>query len=551
MSKQSIQLCPFFYNVTGERARQLLFLYGKLGEFLVRPSDVNKNDRTMSVHCGNRVTNIKLPFINNAYKLPSGNEFMSLTDIVNFVIATPKILSEKDGKFIEIKGPSPIPRCETVVNIGYDRFFHIGIGGVEAEELLKDEQNGTYLVRESISDPGEFALSCKNDNSIIHIRIFHEDGVFRVVPKDSFSSLSSLLENYIYNPMVQNGGAAVRLKSPLLSTRFTAATIDYRIECLLGSSKKSNVKDGIVDEFEGLHSESESQLFISCKEGRKSENIRKNRYRNVIPYDHTRVKLQTDETPNQSDYINANLVEVLSDSPKYLEFKPFKRKYISTQGCLPETVSDFWNMVWQQKTEIIVMLTREVERGKAKCVRYWPLIGEELEVASNLKLIVKTHLEKVTTHFAYREFLLGKTVNQQTARKISHFQLLSWEDNDTCPINAVLKFIEEVNNTIRRCPHPQLAGPVIVHCSAGIGRTGTFIVLDILINRITDTGPQCVIDIQKTIKMLREQRTTMVQTEAQYRFIYCAISAFMKEFHNKYALNGRRFEDLLNDANHD
>uniref|UniRef100_A0A915D6A0 protein-tyrosine-phosphatase n=1 Tax=Ditylenchus dipsaci TaxID=166011 RepID=A0A915D6A0_9BILA len=497
---------PYFYNITGERARELLFLYGSKGQFLVRPSESNPTDHTLSVHRGTRVTHVKIPSINGFHKLPTGEEFSAYFP----------------------RGHSP---SENVINVGYDRFFHINISGSEAEELLKDEPNGTYLVRESTSNPGEYALSVKNDDAILHIRIYHSDAKFRVVPKDNFRSIADLLDNYIRLPMVQNGGNAVRLKMPLQSTRFTAAAIDDRIDCLMKSARKPNAKDGFVEEFEKLHREKDTCLFISCKEGRKPENVRKNRYRNVVPYDHTRIKLTLRAEESQNDYINANLIEILSDNPKYAEFAGYeKRRYISTQGCLQETVGDFWHMMWQENSTIIVMITKEVERGRVKCFRYWPDLNKE-QVFSfyDEEFVVTTEQEKETEDFTLRTFSLMNKEKGTETRRIHHFQFLGWEDNG-CPSDSILHFLDEVNSCVETShkTKPTVSSPIVVHCSAGIGRTGTFIVLDMLINRIKKIGPSTPLDITKTVRMLREQRATMVQTEAQYRFIYLAISAFMK-----------------------
>ncbi|KAI1719472.1 protein-tyrosine phosphatase domain-containing protein [Ditylenchus destructor] len=504
----------YFHNITGERARELLFLYGSKGEFLVRPSESNPADHTLSVHRGIRVTHVKIPFINGAHRLPNGQEFSTIEGIVDYIVRIPNLLSEKDGTFIDLTRPVFIPPSECILNSGYDRFFHINISGADAEDMLREEPNGTYLVRESTSNPGEYALSAKNDDAILHIRIYHNDGRFRVVPKDNFRSITDLLDNYIRLPMVQNGGNAVRLKTALLSTRFTAAAIDDRIDCLLKGGRKTNAKDGFIEEFEKLHREQDSHLFISCKEGRKPENVRKNRYRNVVPYDHTRIKLKC--CGDESDYINANRIEILSENAKYAEFGSFKRRYISTQGCLQETVGDFWHMVWQENSSTIVMITKEVERGRVKCFRYWPEIDEEQCFSScGEEFLVKMIKELHGDDYTLRTFNLRHKTRDPV-------------DNG-CPSNSILHFLEEVDRCVetnQTCS--TITGPVVVHCSAGIGRTGTFIVLDILMNRIKRIGPHCAIDIPKTVRMLREQRATMVQTEAQYRFIYYAISAYMK-----------------------
>lgn len=119
------------------------------------------------------MTHVKIPCIDNVHKLPSGEEFPALVDVVKYLVETPNLLSEKDGTFIELTSPVVIPPSENVINVGYDRFFHIDITGVEAEELLREEASGTYLVRESTSNPGEFALSIKSDDTVLHVRIYH------------------------------------------------------------------------------------------------------------------------------------------------------------------------------------------------------------------------------------------------------------------------------------------------------------------------------------------------------------------------------------------
>nr|CAD2156085.1 unnamed protein product [Meloidogyne enterolobii] len=583
----------FFYEITGERARELLFLYGSNGEFIVRPSESSASDYTLSIHRGTRVTHVKIVHnpLSKTLRLPSGHDFHSVEAVVQFLEANPKVLTEADGLSIELTKPAQLPIAETVVNVGSDRFFHIATSGHEAEALLKDEPCGTYLVRESCSNEGEFALSVRsNTDKVVHVRISHKNGRFCIVPKDNFRTLAGLVENYIRLPMVQNGGSAVKLKTPLPSTRFTAATIDDRIDCLLKPSKKHGAKDEFAEEFENLHRhEEDSQLFISCKEGRKAENVRKNRYRNVVPFDHTRIRLQRSPSSNNgcagggggkllvnNDYINANYVEIPLDTKRYPEFADFKRRYISTQGCLEETVSDFWQMVWQENSLLIVMVTKEVERGRVKCYRYWPDLDEEFNYGN---LIVKTIEETKSDDYMRRVFVLKRKKDENKANNeaktaassaasckeeqeeihqkdekeeeqklIYHFQILSWEDNDACPVESVLNFLDAVNECEKneiggvknKMNKKSKIGPTIVHCSAGIGRTGTFLALDIIINRIKQKGPKCVCDVQRTVKMLREQRATMVQTEAQYRFIFHVISAFMRAYRSQFQLTYKK-----------
>lgn len=218
---------------------------------------------------------------------------------------------------------------------------------------------------------------------------------------------------------------------------------------------------------------------------------------------------------------------------------------------MEETVQDFWQMVWQENSRLIVMVTKEVERGRVKCFRYWPdpEVNEEFIYG---RLTVKNVKEKKNADYIYREISLRLEKTNEDAdgtawdaieRRIFHFQILSWEDSDACPVESVLRFLNAVSECERREITPD-QGPPIVHCSAGIGRTGTYLALDILINRIKQKGPQCVCDVQRTVRMLREQRATMVQTEAQYRFIFYVISAFMRAYRAQHQFK------LNDDGNH-
>uniref|UniRef100_A0A914LMW4 protein-tyrosine-phosphatase n=1 Tax=Meloidogyne incognita TaxID=6306 RepID=A0A914LMW4_MELIC len=147
-----------------------------------------------------------------------------------------------------------------------------------------------------------------------------------------------------------------------------------------------------------------------------------------------------------------------------------------------------------------------------------------------------------------QEEIHQKDEKEEEQKLIYHFQILSWEDNDACPVESVLNFLDAVNECEKneiggvknKINKKSKIGPTIVHCSAGIGRTGTFLALDIIINRIKQKGPKCVCDVQRTVKMLREQRATMVQTEAQYRFIFHVISAFMRGYRSQFQLTYKK-----------
>uniref|UniRef100_A0A914ED96 protein-tyrosine-phosphatase n=1 Tax=Acrobeloides nanus TaxID=290746 RepID=A0A914ED96_9BILA len=265
---------------------------------------------------------------------------------------------------------------------------------------------------------------------------------------------------------MQTNGTPINLGTFLHSTRFPAFLIEDRIEALKKMSRKGSDKDGITDEFEKLHREPESQLYISCKDGRKPENIFKNRFKNIVPYDHTRIKLDTEGKENVGDYINANLIEILSNDDKYIDFYGLKRKYISTQGCLENTVGDFWRMMWQERSQVIVMITKELERGRVKCYRYWPDPGIIMRSGIKDELIIENLEEQHFDHYIRRVFHLSKQAkdseNRIGPRKIYHYQFLCWADYE-CPTDSVEALMEEVN----RCSENEVennVGPTVVHC---------------------------------------------------------------------------------------
>ncbi|KAK3551832.1 hypothetical protein QTP70_028997 [Hemibagrus guttatus] len=311
---------------------------------------------------------------------------------------------------------------------------------------------------------------------------------------------------------------------PYFSTRVTASAIDHRVKLLdqsiqpqseEGGDKK--IKAGFWEEFDALQ-KLDTKMKKSRDEGMRPENKSKNRYKNILPFDETRVCLQ-DGDPNVvgSDYINANYVQ-----NKMCESCPPK-VYIACQGCLATTVNDFWQMVWQEETRVIVMTTKEVEKGRNKCVPYWPSSDETKEFGN---YIVTSLSERDAGDYKVRVMEVQTINRSEMPREIWHFQYLSWPDHGVPEQpDKVLGFLSQVNSKQLEFSS---VGPMIVHCSAGIGRTGTIIVIDMLIETIDNKGVDCDIDIQKCIQMVREQRSGMVQTEAQYRFIYLAMLKYIE-----------------------
>uniref|UniRef100_A0A8C1JLG9 protein-tyrosine-phosphatase n=1 Tax=Cyprinus carpio TaxID=7962 RepID=A0A8C1JLG9_CYPCA len=208
--------------------------------------------------------------------------------------------------------------------------------------------------------------------------------------------------------------------------------------------------------------------------------------------DHTRVRLQLLEGDPHSDYINANYIDVSMTRP------------------MQETVRDFWRMIWQENSASIVMVTNLVEVGRVKCVRYWP---DETEVYGDIKVtLIET---EPLAEYVIRTFTVQKKGHHEI-REIRQFHFTSWPDHGVpCYATGLLGFIRQV-----KFLNPPDAGPIVVHCSAGAGRTGCFIAVDIMLDMAESEG---VVDIFNCIRELRSQRVNMVQTEEQYVFVHDAI----------------------------
>uniref|UniRef100_Q13332-5 Isoform PTPS-F4-7 of Receptor-type tyrosine-protein phosphatase S n=1 Tax=Homo sapiens TaxID=9606 RepID=Q13332-5 len=227
----------------------------------------------------------------------------------------------------------------------------------------------------------------------------------------------------------------------------------------------------------------------------------KNRYANVIAYDHSRVILQPIEGIMGSDYINAN----------YVDGYRCQNAYIATQGPLPETFGDFWRMVWEQRSATIVMMTRLEEKSRIKCDQYWPNRGTE--TYGFIQVTLLDTIELAT--FCVRTFSLHKNGSSEK-REVRQFQFTAWPDHGVpeypTPFLAFLRRVKTCN--------PPDAGPIVVHCSAGVGRTGCFIVIDAMLERIK---PEKTVDVYGHVTLMRSQRNYMVQTEDQYSFIHEAL----------------------------
>ncbi|XP_057700327.1 tyrosine-protein phosphatase non-receptor type 9 isoform X2 [Corythoichthys intestinalis] len=279
---------------------------------------------------------------------------------------------------------------------------------------------------------------------------------------------------------------------------------------------KRKKKKGIYQEYEEIRKEPPAGTFDYSK---KLSNQLKNRYSDVLCLDQSRVRLCQlcdDDDDETSDYINAS----------FMDGYKRRRAYIATQGPLPKTFGDFWRMVWEQMVLIIVMTTRVVERGRVKCGQYWPLEEGKTE-QHGCFLVRNTHIQ------VFQDFKLShlELYNTQSGerRDVCHYLYVSWPDFGVPKsASAMLDFREHVLQRQKVAVQslgsswkgPPGGPPVVVHCSAGIGRTGTFCTLDICLSRLEDIG---TVDIHQTVRRMRTQRAFSIQTWDQYYFCYTAV----------------------------
>ncbi|XP_061383211.1 receptor-type tyrosine-protein phosphatase N2 isoform X2 [Danaus plexippus] len=261
----------------------------------------------------------------------------------------------------------------------------------------------------------------------------------------------------------------------------------------------------------------------------KPENNGKNRCADVLPYDHSRVILNTLSNHLGSDYINAStivschILSQISDANyinnhlnplKQTDHDPRNPAYIAAAGPLVQTAPDFWQMVWEQGSVVMVMLTRLTENGQQLCHRYWP------EEGSELYHIYEVHL--VSEHIWCDDYLVRSFYlkNQRTGetRTVTQFHFLSWPENGVpASTKALLEFRRKVNKSYRG-----RSCPIVVHCSNGAGRTGTYCLIDMVLNRMAKGAKE--IDIAATLEHIRDQRTRTVATKQQFEFVLMAVA---------------------------
>lgn len=264
----------------------------------------------------------------------------------------------------------------------------------------------------------------------------------------------------------------------------------------------------ITGQFEQLYRRNPTLAVSECH---LSENVAKNRYKDISPYDSTRVILSDCPT---GDYINAN--HVVMEIPG----SGIVNRYIATQGPLSSTCIDFWYMIWEQESSLVIMLTTVVERGRIKCHKYWPATDETVLYGS---VSVTCTRDESHDSFAFRDFTLTHADCDQT-RVVTQMQYLSWPDHGTPDSpGEFVEFVEVVRETREKSA---AITPTVVHCSAGIGRTGVLILMETAACLVEANQPVYPLDLTR---VMRDQRPAMIQTPSQYKFVCEAISSVYRE----------------------
>ncbi|XP_039477371.1 tyrosine-protein phosphatase non-receptor type 20-like isoform X3 [Oreochromis aureus] len=282
--------------------------------------------------------------------------------------------------------------------------------------------------------------------------------------------------------------ASLALITPAKASQYSGSRVKALIQILQHQLDQYE----LVKEFMALEHLKPSD---NCLVGKAPENRDKNRYRDILPYDKTRVVVGENQ-----DYINASYIRMQVGDEEFF--------YISCQGPLPSTVQTFWQMIWENRSDVVSMMTQEVERGRIKCHKYWPeKLGVPLDVGR-----YQLHLEN-QQYLEYFHIKIIRMVESETGEThfVRHLKFTHWPDH------GVPHSSEQLVRFIRYLRAVHHKGPVTVHCSAGIGRTGVLICTDIILSLIENDLP---INVSNIVKEMRLQRHGMIQTKEQYLFCY-------------------------------
>ncbi|XP_064778538.1 tyrosine-protein phosphatase non-receptor type 22 isoform X2 [Oncorhynchus masou masou] len=279
-------------------------------------------------------------------------------------------------------------------------------------------------------------------------------------------------------------------------------------------AEEEEAESGFTGEFSRLKRQStkyRTDKTYPTKVAEKQENVKKNRYKDIVPFDHSRVKLSLTTSKNDNDYINASFIKGVSGA----------RAYIATQGPLPHTVLDFWRMLWEYNIEVIVMACREYEMGRKKCERYWPEKQEEPFVCDPFTIYCDS--EESKGDYVSRNL---RVTYRNCCRTLRQLHYINWPDHgvpDTIP--PILELLQEMRSY-------QAHGdvPICIHCSAGCGRTGALCAIDYTWNLVKTQLLKEDFSIYDLVQDMRTQRPSVVQTKEQYELVYRTIKFLFEKY---------------------
>ncbi|CAG8669087.1 5089_t:CDS:1 [Acaulospora colombiana] len=280
-----------------------------------------------------------------------------------------------------------------------------------------------------------------------------------------------------------------------------------------------------IEEVERCRRANDAKNEFSVSVALRDDSMKFNRYSDILPFNYNRVKL-IKRRPNKTDYINAS----------YIEGPDKITQYIATQGPTEKTIDDFWLMVWEQNSYVIVMLTKEQEKGYTKCVKYWPEEVKQSMLFGDTCLRIELESEELVPNATcvVRTIKIEKLENSQVIelRKITQLHFVGWPDHGVPDSpDTILNLVNKTNEIQRQYivdivnsqVPPGKVGPIIVHCSAGCGRTGTFCTVDTALAMLPNFKDDNTDLISSLVGHFRTQRRTMVQTLTQFQYCYLAV----------------------------